>query len=94
MAQTGISGGAQESMVNIFPNPCIGDTYLYTDDLEASWVFIYDQSGSERSSWVIQPGKTLHIHLSLEVGTYQLVLKDNFMNKLGSAKTLFISEVH
>jgi hypothetical protein len=94
MAQTGISNGHPESMINIFPNPCIGDTYLYTDDLEAAWVVIYDLSGSERARWAIDPGKTLHVHMSLGDGTYQLILKDAFQNKLGSPKTLYISASH
>ena len=94
MAQTGISGGTPESMINIFPNPCIGDTYLYTDDLEAAWVFIYDLSGAERARWAIQPGKTLHVHINLPDGVYQLILKDPFLNKLGAPKTLFISATH
>jgi hypothetical protein len=94
MAQTEFSGTAPESMVNIFPNPCVGDTYLYTDDLEAAWVYIYDEAGELKAWWPIRAGKTLHIELQLKQGAYQLVLKNHFLNKLGEAKTLFISESH
>ena len=94
MAQTGISGSAPESMINIFPNPCIGDTYLYTDDLEAGWVSIHDMKGNEMAIWPIQAGKTLHINLALTNGTYLLVLKNIYFHQLGSPKTLFVSEAH
>jgi len=94
MAQTGISGNQGESLVNIFPNPCIGETYLYTDDLEAAWVCILDMDGNAHLQSPIDPGKTLHINLALTPGTYQLILKDHFNNVLGQAKMLYISESH
>lgn len=94
MAQTGIASNSGESLLNIFPNPCIGETYLYTDDLEAAWIFIYDQTGSIKEKWAISPGKTLHVNIQLSPGTYQLILKDGYQNILGLAKPLFVSTAH
>ncbi len=94
MAQIGISGTQGESLLNIFPNPCIGDTYLYTDDLEAAWVCIFDQIGNIKMQWPIAAGKTLHVEISLHPGIYQMVLKDHYGNILGLAKPLYISESH
>jgi|LakMenEpi03Aug12_release.lakeMendotaPanAssembly.Ray.scaffolds.fasta_scaffold739475_1 hypothetical protein len=94
MAQLSISGNAGESLLNIFPNPCKGGTYLYTDDLEAAWVVLFDPQGNQINQWQIIAGKTLHIQLSLTPGTYQLVLKDAYQNIMGGAKPLFISESH
>lgn len=94
MTQVGMSGESGESLLNIFPNPCVGDTYLYTDDLEAAWLFIYDQTGSIKEKWAINPGITLHVKISLSPGTYQLILKDGYQNILGLAKPLFVSEHH
>jgi len=91
MAQTGISGSNNESLLNIFPNPCIGDTYLYTDDPQAAWVYIYDAHYHEKAKWKIEVGKTLHIELILPEGTYQLVLKDDFQHQLGAGKSIYIS---
>ena len=94
MPQAGLSGSQGETLLNIFPNPCIGETYLYTDDLEAAWVFVYDQIGNMREKWPINPGITLHINISLPSGIYQLVLKDHCQNILGLPRPLFISETH
>jgi hypothetical protein len=94
MAQTGIVNNQGEPLLNIFPNPCIGDTYLYTDDLDAAWIFIYDHAGNIREQSPIIAGRTLHIHLSLGPGTYQLILKDQSQNMLGTARPLFISTSH
>lgn len=91
MAQTGISESNRESLLNIFPNPCIGDTYLYTDDPEAAWVIIYNDQNIEQALWPIEAGKTLHININLPEGTYQLVLKDPYKNTLGVAKPIYIS---
>ncbi len=94
MAQIGISGSAGETLLNIFPNPCIGETYFYTDDLDAAWLCLYDYSGNIKEKWPITAGKTLHVNISLPTGTYHLVLRDHYQNPLGLAKPLFISEAH
>ena len=94
MAQIGVTGNSGESLLNIFPNPCVGDTYLYTDDLDAAWLFIYDPDGNIKEKWAINPGITLHVNISLPPGTYQLVLKDGYQNILGLPKPLFVSESH
>ena len=92
MSQTESSKNHGEALLNIFPNPCIGDTYLYTDDLEAAWVIVYDCLGSIKQKWLISPGQTLHVKITLSAGAYQLVLMDNCQNILGLPKSLFISE--
>lgn len=94
MAELGISGKSGEIMLNIFPNPCKGDTYLYTDDLEASYVRIINKEGRESGNWAISPGKTLHIQLQLSPGIYELVLLNQFGEPLGFSKSLYISEIH
>jgi hypothetical protein len=94
MAQIGISGNAGETLLNIFPNPCRGETFFYTDDLEAAWVCLYDYAGNLQDKWVIVPGRTLHVNIQLPQGTYHLVLRDHYQNPLGMAKPLFVSEAH
>lgn len=94
MAQIGYSGNQGETLINIFPNPCIGDTYLYTDDLEAAWVCILDETGRIQLQTPISSGRTLHINLELQPGTYQLMLQDVYRQVLGRPKLLYISAAH
>ena len=94
MAEIGLLGSLREPLLNIFPNPCIGETYFYTDDLEANWLYIYDYSGNVKEKWRITPGRTLHVDLSLAPGTYHIILRDGFQNPLGLPKPLFISTSH
>ena len=95
METTGsLSDHKGETMLNIFPNPCKGDTFFYTDDPEAAWVCLFDPSGHLQEKWSILPGKTIHVNFNLATGTYHLVLQDHFQNPLGLAKPLFISDHH
>lgn len=97
MAEAGISGATGmhgETLLNIFPNPCKGDTFLYTDDLEAAFIQLFDSSGQLQAQWPITAGKTLHIDLDLEPGTYHVVLINHFYQGLGKPKALYISEIH
>jgi hypothetical protein len=94
MAQIRYSSNQEEALLNIFPNPCIGDTYLYTDDLEAAWVCILNETGQIQMQTPIISGRTLHVKLALEPGTYQLMLQDVYHQVLGRPKLLYISASH
>ena len=80
----------QESLLSIFPNPCLGDTYLYTDDPDAEFVSICNSDGEMILRETIVPGRSLYMVLNLAPGTYYLELKDRNLNHLGLPRLLQI----
>lgn len=78
------------SLLNIFPNPCYGETSFYTDDPEAAHIYIFQADGNQVLNLPIQAGVTVNITLILEPGTYQAYIADKSGQWLGKGHELYM----